>query len=109
EERCRHKGLPIRVLRLWQHLHCFLCTPLIRAGYGRACLDAFLDWLARDARGVPLLEFGLVSGEGPFHQLLAGALHERAHLSFLAECYPRARFRPREDPESYLRAALSGG
>src|SRR3989442_400531 len=49
EKKARYKGLPISVLSLWQHIYCALCTPLVREGYARECLDAFLKWLALEA------------------------------------------------------------
>ena len=37
---------PSKPSRLWRNKYCFLCTPLIRAGYGREAIAAFFDWLA---------------------------------------------------------------
>jgi len=45
ERAVRYNGLPFPHVRLWQHKHCFLGTPLVRAAHARACLDTFLDWL----------------------------------------------------------------
>lgn len=67
-ERCR-RG-PVRVLRLWQYIHCYLGTPLIRAGFGEGVLQVFFEWLARDSRGAPLLELGRITGDGRFQHLL---------------------------------------
>src|SRR5262249_35755849 len=41
ERRRGYHGLPVRYLTLWKWVHCYLCTPLVRAGYARACLEAF--------------------------------------------------------------------
>lgn len=106
ERRAQYKGLPVAVLRPWQHLYCPLCTPLIRASCARECLDAFLDWLAGEAR-CPLMEFNLVSGDGPFHELLNDCLTRRNSLSFASESYERALFRPMETADIYERAAIS--
>jgi CelD/BcsL family acetyltransferase involved in cellulose biosynthesis len=106
ERKTRHKGLPITIFSLWKHIYCPLCTPLIRNGCARECLDAFLDWLASECGG-PLMEFSLVSGEGPFHKLLDDALTKRKCSSFVSESYTRALFQPMETSDTYERAAIS--
>ena len=108
EKKLRYKGLPLAAFSLWQHLYCGLCTPLIRAGYGRECLDAFFDWLASES-GCALMEFNLVSGEGCFHELLKDCLARRGRQSLVCESHNRALFRPRESGDAYVRAALNQG
>jgi hypothetical protein len=100
-------GLPVKMLGLWRHDYCFLCTPLLRSGWERETLSAFFDWLEDDPRSCGLMEFGLVNGEGPFHHLLVDFFNERTKLTFTSYCYTRAFFQPRGDPEAYLRAALA--
>jgi hypothetical protein len=106
ERKERYKRLPVAVLSLWQHLYCALCTPLIRASCARQCLDAFLDWLAGEA-GVPLMEFNLVPGEGPFHELLNDCLSRRGNRNLVCESFTRALFLPLESADKYLQAAIS--
>ncbi|HEV2664880.1 MAG TPA: GNAT family N-acetyltransferase [Blastocatellia bacterium] len=103
-----YKGLPVKFLRLWRHKHCFLATPLIRAGYERETLDAFFDWLATDARSGALIEFNTIPGEGPFQQALSDYLCSSAKPNYISEGYGRAFFRPAADADAYLCAALSG-
>jgi len=104
-QRRRFKG--ISVLGLWQHLHCFLCTPLLRAEEAPACLAALLEWARRDPRGASVLELNLVNGEGPFHRFLIDFFYEKDCCAFLEKCYTRALWLPRGDVESYLGLALS--
>jgi CelD/BcsL family acetyltransferase involved in cellulose biosynthesis len=108
ESRRRYKGLPIRHVRLWRHLHCFLTTPLIRAGYARETWQAFFGWLASDPRSGALFELSLIAGDGPCHQALIDHLHRSSRPSRVDECYTRALFRPGADAESDLAGALSG-
>jgi hypothetical protein len=108
EVRQRYRGLPIRHYRLWDHKYLSLCTPLIRAEYTRDCLGTFFDWVATNPDGCSLIELGSVSGEGLFNQALVDTLNERAKLSFVSDCFTRALFRPRQDADSYLTAALRG-
>src|SRR4051794_32937232 len=107
-ERSQYRTLPVKVLRFWQHLHCFLCTPLIRRGYGSECLSLFFDWLKSEEASSALMEFNFVAGDGAFHQLLVDQLTERASLYFITEQFTRALFRPTEDAENYLQTAISG-
>src|SRR5882762_2861233 len=74
EIRNLYNHFPVSVARLWKHNFCYLCTPLLHRHYGPETLNAFLNWLR--AKGAPcsLLEFGLVSGEGPVHDLLVERL-----------------------------------
>jgi CelD/BcsL family acetyltransferase involved in cellulose biosynthesis len=106
ERRRRYKGLPVKTLRLWQHLHCFLCTPLVRAERARECVAAFFDWLAES--GEALMEFNFVAGDGPFHQLLVEEFNARGTLFHPADYFTRALYRPAADAETYLRDARSG-
>jgi hypothetical protein len=103
----RYRLFPVSVLRLWQHLYCFLCTPLLRAGYAAGALAAFFHWAATSRRGAALVELPLVSGEGPFHQALVEDFHDRAPLALVTESYTRALLVPRGDAQAYLTAALA--
>jgi len=103
-----YKGLPVKFLRLWRHKHCFLATPLIRAGCARETLEAFFNWLATDARSGALMEFNTIPGEGPFQQALSDYLCGSAKPNHIFKGYRRAFFRLAADADAYLCAALSG-
>ena len=108
-QRCgRSWKLPVRHLRLWQHLHSFLLTPLLRAGREREALAALLEWAAGE-QGAPLLELPFVDTEGPFAQALVDVLNDQHRLAFQAECHTRALLRRAADAESYCAAAMSTG
>jgi CelD/BcsL family acetyltransferase involved in cellulose biosynthesis len=104
----RHKGLPVSALTLWKDEFCALCTPLVRATHARETLATFLDWLRTDEAGCGLMEFRLISGEGPFHQSLVECLNAASALFVVDDRHPRAMFRPAATADDYLRAALSG-
>ncbi len=108
EKKARYKGLPVTAFTLWQHIYCGLCNPLIRVGYESECLDAFLDWLTSES-GSALMEFNLVSGEGPFHELLSECLSRRNSQSVVGDSYTRAMFRPMQSSDAYVRTALNRG
>lgn len=108
-ERQRHwKGLPIRLVRIWRHLHGVLGTPLLRADCAQECWAFFLTWLAQAPGGAAVLELPFVTGDGPFSQLLIDHGCQHGGLSFVAESFTRALFRPRGSSAEYLAAAQSG-
>ncbi|HJQ69211.1 MAG TPA: GNAT family N-acetyltransferase [Blastocatellia bacterium] len=107
ERRTRYRGLPVESFTLWRHLHCFLCTPPVRAGLERETLAAFFDWLRDAPDGVALMEFGWINTDGPFYELLAGYLEETGRASFVSDHFTRALCRPGADADTYLAQAIS--
>jgi hypothetical protein len=99
--------LPIKTLCLWKKPEMiYLCAPLLRAGYGREALAAFFDWLSAGGHDCSLMEFGFVTGEGPFHHLLLDYLNQHLKFTYVTEAFTRALFRPAADAEDYVRSAL---
>jgi len=105
----RYKRLPVSVLSLWKHMHCFLCTPLVRTSHARAALGAFFDWARNDAKGAALVDFQFITGDGPFQQLMVDYLHEHHNLHVVSEAFNRALLRKCETAEAFLSGALSTG
>jgi len=101
------KRLPLKTLCLWRKQEMvYLCAPLLRAGYGREALAAFFDWLGAGDHNYSLMEFGFVTGEGPFHHLLLDYLNRHLKFTYVTEAFTRALFRPAADAEDYVRSAL---
>jgi Acetyltransferase (GNAT) domain len=99
--------LPLKTLCLWRKVEMiYLCAPLLRAGYGREALAAFFDWLGAGDHNCSLMEFGFVTGEGPFHHLLLDYLNQHLKFTYVTEAFTRALFRPAADAEDYVRSAL---
>src|SRR5215470_1467421 len=99
--------LSLKTLCLWRKQEMiYLCAPLLRAGYGPEALAAFFDWLGAGDHNCSLMEFGFVTGEGPFHHLLLDYLSQRLKFTYVTEAFTRALFRPAADAEDYLRSAL---
>jgi Acetyltransferase (GNAT) domain len=102
------RKLPLKTLCLWRKPEMiYLCAPLLRAGYGREALAAFFDWLDAGAHNCSLMEFGFVTGEGPFHHLLVDYLNEHLKFTYVTEAFTRALFRPAADAEDYIRSSLN--
>jgi hypothetical protein len=89
-----YKKAPVSVLRLWKHSYCFLCTPLLRAGYERETLKAFFDWLESKESPAQLMEFSSIAGDDIFHKLLIDECNQRNSLTFTDDSYNRALFTP---------------
>ena len=102
----RYRGLVLPHLRLWQHRHCVLGTPLLRAGQAQEALAAFLDWLGREPGGAVAMEWGRVAGDGLFHKALELALDHARLPRFLAQRHTRGVLRRRESADAYIEAAL---
>ncbi len=108
-ERKRHyRAFPVTTLRLWKYIHCYLCTPLIRAGYERECIEAFFGWLDKSPSKAGLMEFNHVPGEGKFYHLLVDYFHESGKINFVSDRFLRTMFRRKGSAEFYLREAVSG-
>src|SRR5215470_5266654 len=112
EQQSKYQGLsqklPFKTLSLWKHKYCYLCTPLIRAGYGREVVAAFFDWLEAGSHGCSLMEFAFVAGDGLFYNLLIDYFDRHGKLNYVTSRFMRALFRPSSDAEAYIRAALHG-
>jgi len=99
-------GLPIAALRTWQHLHCFLGTPLVRAGSERSFFNALLDWLNfRPSREVAL-ELNYFGQGGSLWASLQDVLTSRGRHFFGAPKIERAVLVPQGEPDEYLAACL---
>ncbi|MFN7134919.1 MAG: GNAT family N-acetyltransferase, partial [Myxococcales bacterium] len=103
----RYQGLPIPVLSLWSHPHCYVRTPLVHEGCAEAVLQALFDFLAASPDGAPMVELAGVSADGPFHAAFLEHLRATGRLTFQVEAWSRALLRPAASADAYLDAVLS--
>jgi hypothetical protein len=101
------RKLPFKTLRLWKHKYCYLCTPLVREGYGRQVISAFFDWLDAGSHDCSLMEFRFIAGDGQFNGLLMDYFERHTKLYYISMYFLRALFRPKADADTYLCAVLS--
>lgn len=101
------RGLPLQAWRLLRHVHCFLCTPLLRPGRHREALAALLRWADGDGN-VQLLNFAHVGGDGPFHDLLLDNAQRSGLKHRITYRRERALWRAGRDPQDYLQEILPG-
>src|SRR5262249_35049632 len=107
--RRRLPWLPWSMLESWRHVHCFLCTPLVRAGdLADGALAALFQWMRTDRNGAPLWQPDLTHAEGPFAWALTRVCREQARPIVPVDSLVRALCRPEGDAEAYLNNALTG-
>jgi CelD/BcsL family acetyltransferase involved in cellulose biosynthesis len=108
ERQAADRRRPLARLALWKHLHCFSCTPLIRAEVGPATLEAFFHWLGHGDVSARWMAFDHVGLDGPFARLLAAELARRGARALQLERFERAFIETSESADVYLRAAMTG-
>jgi hypothetical protein len=106
ERKRSYKGLPVATLKLWQHLYCFSCVPLVRADRARECLATFLNWI-ESAEISSLMEFTGIAGEGSFYELLIEGIRARQRTTYIDGRYERGLLRRAADAEQYLQSTVS--
>ncbi len=79
----------INVLRFWKHPHCFLCTPLILAGFEAAFWEAVLRELD-EQRWEMLLQLPSMSVDGAVFEALNRQMVAQERLSDITGVYARA-------------------
>jgi CelD/BcsL family acetyltransferase involved in cellulose biosynthesis len=87
----------------FRHRYCYLSAPLLRRGYERAALKAFLDIMAARAQVVRLED---VPGEGPLRRHLVDELNGRGWPCIVSACYTRAVLKRAATAEDYLASAV---
>lgn len=92
----RLRGLPIRVLRSWQHAYCYLCTPLLAGAHAPATLQCLFDWLECKQAPAHTVELNCYSANGAFDALLRMELKQRECWQSLLQCSERAMLYTRE-------------
>ncbi|MEP7041512.1 MAG: GNAT family N-acetyltransferase [Dokdonella sp.] len=95
----RHLRGLVRSLRLWRHLYCFLCTPLLARRAARETLAALADWVESGRAPASMLEMDWVSADGPFAALLAEEMRARPRWVTQSAMRERALFKPRSNPQ----------
>ncbi len=104
----RFRPIAIRAWRLWKHMHCFLCTPLIRPERARETIAALLKWAGGDG-GADVLDFSHVSGDGPFHDVLMAHFTQTGTRQYVTNRFVRALWKAGEQLDDYLQNTLSAG
>lgn len=102
-----YKFLPLRVISLWRHPHCFLCTPLLKADSADQTIEFVLDRIFQEYRNPALIVLRTISGDGPFQWLLANEV-SRHKLLWLSEIHSRPIARRAPGNQNFLAVQISG-
>ena len=103
----RFRNLKISALSLWQHPHCYLGTPLVRADRAVECVSGLLQWLRRGA-SAKLLELPWIAADGPFRTLLLERCTDLGLTSWTTESFTRRLWRQASNAAGGPGAAVSG-
>ena len=104
----RFRQSQVRAWRLLKHLHCFLCTPLIRPERASETVATLLQWMGGSGHA-HLLDFSYVRGDGPFHDLLATHLKKAGTTHCVTNRFVRALWKAGQGGEDYLQTTLAPG
>jgi len=107
ELRRTFKGLPVRLLRLFQHDYLYYCAPLVRSGVAPQVLHSLFEALPKLEPRLTGLELHHVDATGPFSQVLLDLTNDRRASTYVADAYNRALFRPAADYDAYIASAMT--
>ena len=97
-------GLPVKIWTIWTHIHSFLATPLVRAGYEHQAIRRFMAYA--DQSSARLVRFPLHEAGGAFGPALSDVLVERARPYVETGRHERAFLKSDLDGEAYLAAHM---
>jgi hypothetical protein len=104
EIRTRYKGLPIRIVRLWNHKYTLSPAPLLHRDFAADCLRELFRWVRSEYPGSTLIELPELRAESAFFRMLADVMHEDDIGYHVTDIHTRAFFRPRKHVDLYLNA-----
>jgi len=100
----RWRGVPLAALVSWNHLYCFLCTPLLARGRERDALEAMLSTALAEGPG-SYLGLSLIGAGGAVSDALARASDSAGLHLVHYERAERAGLRRRPDQGGYIAAS----
>ena len=95
-------GLPLRSAKVWQHVHCFLTTPLIRSDVASETLATLIEFLRDDRDGVAILNLPFVPAEGAFQHAFVDFARQQNLTWQQKDIFRRALFVRKHNDEAFL-------
>lgn len=95
ERRRGWRRIPLRGLVAWNHLYCFLCTPLVRPEGLESAISGLLDEGARQSGG--FLGLDLLATDGPVNHALERSAAELGLRPIELDRFERATLTRRQD------------
>lgn len=102
----RYRGLPICIVRLWNHRYSLSPTPLLHRDFAADCLRELFFWVRSEHPGATLIEFPELRAESQFFRILTEVLREEDGEHLVTDIHTRAFFRPRSTATGYLEGSL---
>ncbi len=97
-------GLPVPVWRVWEHIHSYISTPLVRMGYEQLAVRRFLA--LADRSGAALVQFPNFEAEGAFARALQEVVEQQHRLCRETDRHERAFLQSDLDENAYLAAHM---
>jgi len=104
----RFRKLKVSAVSLWQHLHCYVCTPLVRADSAKASMVEFFRWFQSGGASASLMELRCISGDGPFHKMLIDLSNELGLRNCVTDIFTRGLWHAGYDKNTAPESAVSG-
>ncbi len=93
--------IPVRHVQNWTHFHCFLGTPLVRAGGEKAFWAAILRHLDEQRWAAGFLHLKALVEDGPVHRGLVAAASELGRPCHVVHTAERAFLQSTLSPQAY--------
>jgi len=97
-------GSPFPIWHVWQHIHSYIGTPLLRGGYEQQAVRRF--FALAEMQGAALVEFPLFEAEGAFDKALREVMASDDVRFHETDRHQRAFLRSELDGEAYLAANI---
>ena len=98
----RFKGLPIRLLSIWNHPYSLFPAPVVDREFAHDSLRALLNWNRSNFGSRSLLMLPELRSGSAFFEILADIIRKDDLQSYVTNMHTRAFFRPRYGAQEYL-------
>lgn len=93
-------GLPLPVWRVWEHVHSYISTPIVRTGYEALAVRRFLA--LADQSGAALVQFPNFEADGAFARALEEVAGQQLRMIHETDRHERAFLQSDLEEEAYL-------
>lgn len=107
EEQNQYRGLPVKIVRLWNHIYSLSPAPLLHRAHAADCVRAFMRWVRDEYPARTLIEFPVLRGNSAFFLILNEVLREDECSHFVTDLHARAFFRPKANADDYFRCLIT--
>ena len=98
----RFKGLPIRILSIWNHPYSLFLAPIVDREFAYDSFRALLNWNRSNFGSRSLLMLPELRSGSAFFEILTDIIRKDELQSHVTNVHARAFFRPRYSAQEYL-------